>query len=288
MTIEVVEFLQNMQNGFFDFFFNFISFLGEEYIYILILGTIYYAINKKFGEYLAFTLFFTGLLNSTIKVIVNAPRPFQKYPDRVTNLRPETSEGFSFPSGHTQNFTAFLFAGGFKLKNMNFIIVASVLSALMGMSRMYLGVHFLEDVAVGLVLGIITAYALSKLFYQLSDKQLFYLNIGVLVFFLPFLLIYGDESFFKGYGLMVGFTFAMMFEKKYVNFSLNVSTLKKVIRVVSGLLVMVSIQLGLGIVFDLFAEEGTMLLHILDLVRYGLIAFVGLGLYPLLFQKLNF
>ena len=29
-------------------------------------------------------------------------------------------------------------------------------------------------------------------------------------------------------------------------------------------------------------------LNVLDLVRYGLIAFVGLGLYPTLFKKFNF
>ncbi len=51
---------------------------------------------------------------------------------------------------------------------------------------------------------------------------------------------------------------------------------------------MVSIQLGVGMVFDLFAEEGTFLLNILDLIRYGLIAFIGLGLYPTLFKKFNF
>ena len=51
MTIEVVEFFQSFRNGFFDFFFSFISFLGEEYIYILILAIIYYAYNKKLGEF---------------------------------------------------------------------------------------------------------------------------------------------------------------------------------------------------------------------------------------------
>ena len=50
MTIEVVEFFQSLQNGFFDFFFNAISFLGEEYVYIVIVGTIYYAYDKKLQD----------------------------------------------------------------------------------------------------------------------------------------------------------------------------------------------------------------------------------------------
>jgi len=33
MTIGFSEFMQSFENGFFDFLFNFISFLGEEYIF---------------------------------------------------------------------------------------------------------------------------------------------------------------------------------------------------------------------------------------------------------------
>ena len=288
MTIEVVEFFQSLQNGFFDFFFNMISFLGEQYVYIFILGIVYYAYDKKLGEYLAFTLFFTGLFNNTLKLLVNAERPFQKYPDRVNNLRPGRSTGHSFPSGHTQNFTAFLFAEGFYVKKAKFFVVASVLAALMAMSRMYLGVHFLEDVLVAIVLGVVTAYVISIFFFKLDDKKRNMLYIIVIIVFTPFVFLLGEEDLFKSYGLMIGFLGAIMFEKKYVQFSMDVSLLKKVIRVASGLLIMVSIQLGLGVVFDTIADEGTTVLFVLDAIRYCLIAFIGLGVYPLLFNKLNF
>ena len=288
MTIEVVEFFQSLQNGFFDLFFNMISFLGEEYVYILILGIVYYAFDKKLGEFLAFTLFFTGIFNNTLKVLFNHPRPFEKYPNRVDNLRPSTSTGNSFPSGHVQNFSAFLFAEGFYFKKTRILIVATVLSTLMAISRMYLGVHFLEDVLTSLVLGIGTAYVLSIVFKRLNDKQLHMIYMTILVIFLPIMLLIGEADLFKAYGLMLGFLFAMIYEKKYVQFTYDVSLVKKGIRVISGLIVMVSIQLGVGIVFDLFAEEGTFLLNILDLTRYGLIAFIGLGLYPTLFIKFNF
>lgn len=288
MTIEVVEFFQSLQSNFFDFFFNMISFLGEQYVYILILGIIYYAYDKKLGEYLAFTMFFTGLFNNTIKQIVSAPRPFEKYPTRVENLRPGTSTGHSFPSGHTQMFTTFLFAESFHTRKVRMIVVASILSALMAISRMYLGVHFLEDVLTSIFLGITTAYILSKVFFRLSEQQLNYVYIGVIIFFSGFVFFFGGEDLFKSYGLMIGFFFAMKYEKKYVNFTLDVSILKKIIRVFSGLIVMLGIQMGLGFVFDSFAEEGTYLLGILDAVRYFFIAFIGLGIFPRLFQKLNF
>ena len=288
MTIGIVEFFQSLKNGFFDFFFNMISFLGEQYVYIVVLGIIYYAYDKKLGEYLAFTLFFTGLFNNTLKLVVNAQRPYEKYPDRATNLRPGTSTGHSFPSGHTQNFTAFLFAEGFYVKKARFFVIASVLAALMAISRMYLGVHFLEDVLASILLGILTAYVISKFFFTLDDKKLHRLYLIVIVIFTPFVFLLGEEDLVKAYGLMVGFFGAVLFEKKHVQFTMDVSLAKKVIRVVSGLIVMLSIQLGLGVIFDVVAEEGTTLLFALDAIRYGLIAFIGLGIYPILFKKFNF
>lgn len=287
MTIEVVEFFYNLQNGFFDFFFNLVSFLGEEYIYILIIGTVYYTYDKKLGEFLAFTLFFTGLFNNYLKQIISAPRPFQKY-SHIENRRPGTSTGSSFPSGHTQMFTAFWFAGSFHFKKVRLIVVASVLSSLMAMSRMYLGVHFLEDVVVSIILGILTAYILSRAFFKLTDNQLKRLYGIIILFFTGFVFYFGGEDFFKAYGMMVGFYLAMNFEKSKVHFTLDVSKGKKVLRVALGLIVMVVIQIGLGFVFDMFADEGSYLLGILDMIRYGLISFVGLGVYPLLFKKYNF
>ena len=181
MTIDVVEFFQSLRNGFFDFFFNMISFLGEEYVYILIISIVYFAYNKKLGEYLAFMLMFTGLFNNVLKGLFDRPRPFDAFENRVENLRPDTSTGMSFPSGHTQNFSAFWFAFAFKFKKNWLFITAAVLSILMAISRMYLGVHFLEDVIASIILGIVTAYGTYKLFQKYGDMMLFYI-VYTLVF----------------------------------------------------------------------------------------------------------
>lgn len=290
MTIGVVEWIQGWQNGFFDFFFQFMSFLGEDYVYIVLLSTLYFAINKKHGEFTGLVLFFAGMFNSVIKAIVASPRPFQEYPNRVENLRPETSSGYSFPSGHTQMFSSVLFAQTTKYKHPVLLYIAIVFSVLMGISRMYLGVHYLEDVVVSMVLGILTAYGLYQLFkrYQDNDTHLIRLYLVILVLFLPFTIILNYGDLWVPYGLMIGFTAGMVIEKKYINFTLDVVWWKKALRVVGSLVIMVTIMIGLDIVFEAIAEEGTTLLNIFDMIRYGLMAFIGLGLYPFLFQKWNF
>lgn len=290
MTIDVVMFLQEMRNGFFDFFFGFISFLGEEYVYILLFGIIYYAYDKKMGEFLAITLGFSATVNTIIKNIVGAPRPFEKYPDLVENLRPDTAGGKSFPSGHTQNFATILFSASFYKKNMKLFYISTVLVLLMMLSRMYLGVHFLEDVLVSALLGLGVAYGLYKVFtkYYEDTVTLHRLYIALTIVVLPFLFFLNGEDFFKSYGLLVGFVVGIIIEKKYINFTMDVKLIHKVLRVVFGLIIMIGVQQGVKILFGLLADEGTTLMNILHMIRYFLIAFSGFGLYPFLFKKFNF
>jgi len=290
LTIDIIMFMQELRNGFFDFFFSFISFLGEEYVYILLFGIIYYTYDKKMGEFMAITLGLSATVNTIIKNIVGAPRPFQKYPELVENLRPETSLGKSFPSGHTQNFSTVLFSGFFYTKKKVMFYVSSVLVLLMMLSRMYLGVHFLEDVVVAAILGISIAYGAFLVFNKLFDDtaKLHRLYVIILIVIFPFLFFINGEDFFKSYGLLIGFVFGIMIEKKYINFDMNVKVIHKVLRVVLGLIIMVGIQQGFKILFGIFADEGTTLMNILNLFRYFLISFVGFGIYPFLFKKFKF
>lgn len=290
MTIEIVEFLQSFQNGFFDLFFNFISFLGEEYVYIVVLGIIYYAYDKDLGEMLAFSLFTTAGVNTIIKGFVKAPRPFEKYPERVNNLRPDTAGGHSFPSGHVQNFTTFLFAGSFYLGKQKLYIISGILAILMATSRMYLGVHFFEDVSTSIVLGVLLAYLFAWVYNKYkSNKQIVHrIYIGILIGMFPFLFIITNKDFYTSYGLLIGFVSAMVFEHKYVNFTISSSLKGKLIRIVIGLIVMLSIQMGLKPLIKLFAEDGTLLMNILDLVRYMLVSFIGLGVFPMSFKKFKY
>ena len=285
MTIEVIEFIQSFRNGFFDFFFNSISFIGEEYIYIAILGIIYYGINKRFGELLAFSLFFTAAINTIIKGFVGALRPFEKS-DTIVNLRPDTAGGHSFPSGHVQQFTSFYFTGALYLNKQYVFIIASILSVLMAISRMYLGVHFLEDVSVSIVLGILVALLVTWIYNKYKDTPVLHkIYLGIVIGLFPFLFFIQNKDFYTSYGLMLGFVAAMIFEQKLVNFNMEVTHTKKIIRVVVGIIVMLIVQIGVKAIFvALFGED----IILLDLIRYGLIAFIGLGLYPLLFKKLQF
>lgn len=279
MTIEVVKFFQSLRSDFLDFFFNGVSFLGEEYVYILVLAVVYFGISQKKGEFLAFILFFTGVLNTWIKGIVAAERPFEKFPDEVVNLRPETSPGYSFPSGHTQNFTAFLTSIAILLKRKSYLIITFVLVILMAVSRMYLGVHFLEDVIVSIVLGLATAYVGNYFFTNHYEKRLLvYSIIGVIG--LVSIIFIRDESYLKALGYYLGFVCAMYFNDYVVQYTFSTALKKRIIRVIVGLILIAGLQVG----FSILGIEN----FYLKMIRNTFIVFTGFGLYPLLIKRMQF
>ncbi len=95
------------------------------------------------------------VVNLFIKQSVARIRPFQA----VEKLRVLVKEphDFSFPSGHTACAfagAAAIFLAGYKRTGIGL----SVYAALVGFSRIYLGVHYLTDVLAGAFIGIIVAY----------------------------------------------------------------------------------------------------------------------------------
>lgn len=123
----------------------------------IIILTILSVIIIKTKEYklliLTNTIFASGL-NFAIKQIIRRDRP--------TGFRLINEHGYSFPSGHSM--TSMAFYGLFiylifcyeesKKKRILYIMLLSVLIGIIGISRIYLGVHYATDVLGGFILAI--------------------------------------------------------------------------------------------------------------------------------------
>ena len=69
MELEILRHIQSIANPFFDFLFQLITICGEQIVLISIISIIYWALDKKFGEYIAYSVLTSVLLNNAIKDI---------------------------------------------------------------------------------------------------------------------------------------------------------------------------------------------------------------------------
>ena len=105
--------------------------------------------------------------NLMLKNIIARPRPYDMIEGLKTLVAAPTD--FSFPSGHT--------ASSFAAATVLFLtlpkkygIPAIILAALMGFSRLYIGVHYPTDVLAGLISGVLIAIITVKAFKKLCQK----------------------------------------------------------------------------------------------------------------------
>ena len=110
--------------------------------------------NKKIGASIFSNLVVITILNQLLKRILQRPRP--------TEFRIIEETGYSFPSGHSMVSMAFygyliyLLYRYVKNKYLKWglIVLLSLLICTIGISRIYLGVHYTSDVLGGFLISI--------------------------------------------------------------------------------------------------------------------------------------
>ena len=139
-----------VKNDYFTGFYKFITMFASEII-VLFIALLFLLIfkNKRYGIFVIFNAFNILILNILLKLIFMRDRPY--------DLMIITETGYSFPSGHAMcalGFYGFIIylTWHFNLEKkvkITFTILLSILIVLLGVSRVYLGVHYASDVLAG-------------------------------------------------------------------------------------------------------------------------------------------
>lgn len=145
-----------VKNDFMTNAFKVVTEFGSAKVLILIaLASLIVVKNRKICTAISLNLASIGLLNYILKNIIQRPRP--------EGFRLVEESGYSFPSGHSMASMAFYgLIIYFVFKNVknkavrNIICtILSILIVLIGISRIYLGVHYASDVIAGFLVSIV-------------------------------------------------------------------------------------------------------------------------------------
>lgn len=269
--MQIVEFLQQFSNPVLDTIMRIITEAGDQYFFIIISAFIYWTIDKKFGFRFMVAYLGSAIVNGGIKSFTNRLRPYEAYPNEIKPIMGETA-GSSMPSGHAQA------AGAIGINLWNEYYYSKVIRTLMvlliilvPLSRVYLGQHYLEDVLIGLALGLI-----------LGSTFMFLLGVGnpnkehiralypipilvILMFFIK------NDQLFVASGAYIGLTVGYYLEKTYVKAKVNGSFLVQTLKFIVGIGVALVIKEGFKHLLP-YGDNET-LNHVLDFIRY---AFIGL------------
>ena len=172
--VDIITSLQKVASPALTVFFQIISLLGS-YLGFIILLLAFFMLNKKFS-YVFGICFLSGVgLNYLLKTIIARPRPYVSHPE-IQNLT--DTLGNSMPSSHAlcvvvlSVFLCYYVFKSTKSPLWRTITVSAsvVMIALTWTSRLYLGMHYLTDILVGAIIGVVIS-ALGIIYLEIKEKK---------------------------------------------------------------------------------------------------------------------
>lgn len=283
--LEFLRWLEGLRTEFLNTLVQGITLLGEETLMILIVVSLWFAVDKRMAQRLLFITASSLGINGIVKNIAKVPRPFTK---GISCVRLDTATGYSFPSGHTQGFATWSTVFALKYKKLWLSILTGVLIALVAFSRLYLGAHYPSDVIVGVLLGVGVAVIGGLLFDRIKDTKKLYL--GTVLIFSPFAVgflfvaepLFAD--FYKVFGMIAGLCLVSFLDEKVESLSYDVAWWKKLLRIVGGVAIAFVLKEGIK-ALNVFEIIQVSLLF--DAVRYLVVVFSVGFLCPLLYRKIK-
>ena len=316
--IQIILWLQSIGDWFTPIM-KFFTFLGNEQFYLIIAPAILWCIDSTLGLRLGLFLMISGMLNTALKIAFHGPRPYW-YTNNVKTLG-SAENSFGAPSGHAQNAVVVWGTLAERIKQRWFWVVAVIVMVMIGVSRIYLAVHFPHDVLLGWLAGIVVLWLLLRLERPVVNWLKKYPSgIQILIAFLFSLILiliviiaqlslpgwslppvwvnnahlaFPDEpainplsyhNFLSGSGAFFGLAAGWIWITRLGGFSTRDDWWKLVLRYLVGLVGVLILYLGLGALFN---DSETFISYALRYIRYALIGFWMSGFAPWLFVKLR-
>ena len=271
-----------------------ITMFGEELVLVAVLGFVYWSLNKEIGKRVGVNIVMGLTLNPMIKNVALRRRPYfdnqsikcLKPVDSSASIYDIKVQGYSFPSGHTTNSTIAYGTLAHHFSNKAVKIIGVLLPILVGISRFCVGVHYPTDVICGWCLGALVVFLMPWLLTKFRHKAVLYAIIFVICLSGYFWCT--TDDYFTGIGMMAGVFLGILFEEKYVHFDNTRIWWRMILRVIIGGAVFFALNTALKLPFPEALLKGeTTAAYMIRSVRYCVVMFVEVGLYPMAFRILD-
>jgi membrane-associated phospholipid phosphatase len=308
--IRLIQALQTLSPAL-DIPMKFFTFLGTIEFYLVIIPLLYWVVDSRLGMRVLFVLISTDFLGSSFKQLLHQPRPY--WVGDVKPLAIETSYGI--PSTHSSNSLSVWGIIASHYKRGWLWAVAGALVFLISLSRLYLGVHFPQDVLGGWLIGAFVLYLFIRLESQvlpwlkgLSTLAQVGIGFGVSILMALFGLLVGlliasspdpvewarfaaqarsPERYFTLAGAFFGAVAGYALKLRFAHFQTGGSPAQQLGRYFLGIAGVLLIYLGLDVLFALLAADETAAGYILRYIRYAIVTLWMAFGAPWVFLKLK-
>ncbi len=293
--------------------------IGSEPFYLVLAPAILWCVDTSLGMRLIIFLMINAMINTALKIVFHGPRPYW-YTSDVKALG-SSDDSFGAPSGHAQHAVVVWGVLADRVKRRWEWITAILLMFFIGVSRIYLALHFPHDVLLGWLFGAVLLWLLLHLekpviswynkfntWMQLLLALLFSLILIAIVLAAqlalggwslpvdwvnnahlafpsdPVLNPLSYHHFLSSTGILFGITAGWIWSRNYGGFTTKGTWWQLVLRYLTGMV-------GLAILYllpsSLLSEAETTISYITAYLRYALIGFWITGIAPWLFIKLK-
>ena len=292
LGITLIQVLQTLSPGL-DIPMAFFSFLGTIEFYLLLIPLLFWVVDLQLGLRVLLVLICADVVGLYFKHLLHHPRPY--WVGDVQALSTEPSYGM--PSTHASDTLSIWSYLVYHAQRRWLLIIAVLLILIIGLSRLYLGVHFPQDVVVGWLIGLGAFYLFVKFEKRVlswMQKQNLGSQIGV---------GFGTSAVLIGLGLLVGILISVMpapevwagfatearspshyftlggslfgaiagfaLMRQYAQFRIDATWVRKGSRFILGIIGVVIVWRGLDVLFGLIAPDETVFGYILRYIRYA-------------------
>lgn len=297
--MDILYFFEGIRNSFLDFIMLGFTKFGEELLFILIAIIMLWCVDKKKGYYLLMVGFLGIQINQLLKITFKIPRPWVKDPNfTIVEAARKEATGFSFPSGHTQVAVGTYGTIFATFKNKWVKVLMAVLCIAVPVSRMYLGVHTPLDVGVSFLVAAALVILVGIIMKKVADSKkgmrilfsvLTVISIICTICVSVMLkgatdeqLVDGLENFYKMLGGVLGMFVAYELDVRYINFKTKAVWWAQIIKVISGLVLIIAVKLLGYKVFGAFMPAA-----VAKGLTYFILVLFAAAVWPITFKKFS-